>query len=247
MNRKIFISGHRGTRIHAIENTQKAFQFCLENKIDYIEFDVKKTRDDEIIVFHDRTIDRLLDGRGNIEKKTLKEVQNHHYQDGQSIQTLDEFFHQVQKRVRPMLEIKSRGISTQVIDLVHKYQYKTNEILIQSFNPQDIVECYRIDPEYDYGLCFGPLGKYLIAQKLIARLFYKKKMKPYPFKWLNLDGPFIYDEIIDEVRKFGKHIILGAMKTDQYLSRLDRWGVDIVNADDPVLIRSKIRDLGYDC
>jgi glycerophosphoryl diester phosphodiesterase len=247
MKRKIFISGHRGTRVHAIENTQKAFQFCLENQIDYIEFDVKKTRDNEIIIFHDRMVDHLLDGKGNVEKMPLKEVQALHYRDGQKVQTLDEFFQQVQKRVRPMLEIKSRGISDQVMDLAHKYQYKGEELLIQSFNPRDIVECHTIDPQYDYGLCFGPLGKFFFPRQLIARFFYKNKMEPYPFKWLNLDGPFIYDEIIDEVSKFGKHIILGAMRTDQYLSKLDRWAVEIVNADDPVLIRSKIRDLGYDC
>lgn len=247
MSRKIYISGHRGTRVHAIENTQRAFQYCLENEIDYIEFDVKKTRDNEIIVFHDHSIDRLLNGSGAVEKFTLNEIKSLHYKDGQSVQTLGEFFQQVQKHIRPMLEIKSRGIASQIIDLVHKFQYKREEILIQSFNPSDIAQCYEIDPQYDYGLCFGPLGKYFLARKMIARTFYKFKMAPYMFKWLNLDGPFIYEELIDEVRKFDKHIILGAMKTEKYLHKLDRWGVEIVNADDPTLIRSKIRDLGFHC
>ena len=243
----MFLSGHRGTRVHAIENTERAFQYCLDNNIDYIEFDVKKTRDNEIIVFHDQTVDRLLNGSGNVEKMSLQELKMLHYKDGQSIQTLEEFFKQVGKNIRPMLEIKSRGIASQVIDLVHNFQYKGEEILIQSFNPSDISQCYEIDPQFDYGLCFGPLGKYLLARKTIARRFYEAKMAPFTFKWLNLDGPFIYDEIIDEVRRNGKHIILGAMKTERFLHKLDRWGVEIVNADDPTYIRSKIRDLGYQC
>jgi glycerophosphoryl diester phosphodiesterase len=243
--RRIFISGHRGTRVKAIENTASAFNYCLQNKIDYIEFDVKKTKDQQIVVFHDHRIDKLLDGTGPIEDLTLSELRIHHYKDGQSIQTLDEFFMQVGKAIRPMLEIKSRGISKQVIDIVHQFGYENDEILIQSFKPQDIIACYRIDPQYDYGLCIGPLGKFPIFQKKIAEYMFNRIVKPYPVKWLNLDGPFIYNEFIDIAVASGKKIILGAMKTSRYLPNLDRWNVEIVNADDPVQIREKIKNLGY--
>jgi glycerophosphoryl diester phosphodiesterase len=246
MKRRIYISGHRGTRVHEIENTKAAFDYCLNNKIDYIEFDVKKTKDNEVIVYHDGKINKLLNGQGSVEGFTLDQLRKFQYEDGQSIQTLAEFFEQVKKEIRPMLEIKSRNIGQKVMELVHQYGYQNDEILIQSFMARDLVECFDIDPQYDYGLCMGPLGKYLIFRKKMAKVFYNKFIKPYPFiKWLNLDGPFMYDEFLDLVHENGLHIILGANNTAKYLAKLDRWNVEIVNCDDATAIRKLVIDLGY--
>ena len=114
----LYISGHRGTRKKAIENSARAFQYCLENRIDYIEFDIKCTADREIVVFHDARVDTLLSGHGFIEKMTLAQLRKLEYADGQKIQTLDEFFTQVGKKVRPMLEIKSRNCAPEVMATV---------------------------------------------------------------------------------------------------------------------------------
>jgi glycerophosphoryl diester phosphodiesterase len=153
------ISGHRGTRVHAIENTRAAFDYCMKNNFDYIEFDVKKTRDGRIVVFHDEKIDGLLDGTGRLEDFSLEELRRLRYRDGQTIQTLEELFEQIKKKVRPMLEIKSRNISRNVIDIVQRHGFASDEILIQSFDPRDIHECWKIDPQFDYGLCMQQLGK----------------------------------------------------------------------------------------
>ena len=140
----IFISGHRGTTIKSIENTKEAFEYCIKNKIDYIEFDVRKTEDEQLIIFHDKKINRLLNGSGNIEKYTLKELQKFSYKNGQKIQNLEEFFNQIQKKCRLMLEIKSHGIARKVIETIHQFGYKKDEILIQSFFPREIMDCWII-------------------------------------------------------------------------------------------------------
>jgi glycerophosphoryl diester phosphodiesterase len=245
MGRHILISGHRGTKIHAIENTRGAFEYCLQNKLDYIEFDVKRTADNQIVIFHDSIINRLLNGSGSIEKLTLESLRQLYYADGQHVQTLQEFFEQVGKKIRPMLEIKSRGISDQIIELIRKYGYRGNEILIQSFMGEEILACHALEPGLDYGLCIGNLGKFPFMQKSIARFMYLKKIKPYPVKWLNLDGPFMYDAIIDEVVQHGLHIILGAQFTQYYLPKLDRWHVEIVNCDDATAIRQELVKRGF--
>ena len=245
-DRRIYISGHRGTRVHAIENTRAAFEYCLQNGMDYIEFDVKRTSDNEIVVFHDGHVNRLLSGKGSFEQFSLAELREMTFADGQQIQTLAEFFEQVGKQLRPMLEIKSRHIGAQVIEIVHEFGYKGDEILIQSFIGKDLQECYQIDPQYDYGLCMAVLGKFRWWQKSIAHWFWKKFIKPVSFiKWLNLDGPFIYDEFINEVVGHDLHIILGANNTAKYLPKMDQWHVEIVNADDPTGIRELLIAQGY--
>ncbi len=51
--------GHRGFGVHAVENTLTAFKRAIEHKIDMVEFDVRLTKDDEVVVFHDPTLKRL--------------------------------------------------------------------------------------------------------------------------------------------------------------------------------------------
>ncbi len=51
--------GHRGFGVHAVENTLTAFEKAIEHGIDMVEFDVRLTRDNEVVVFHDPTLKRL--------------------------------------------------------------------------------------------------------------------------------------------------------------------------------------------
>jgi len=145
-----------------------------------------------------------------------------------------------------MLEIKSRNIGKRVIEIVRNYGYEGEEILIQSFQCSDIQRCYEIDPNYDYGLCMSYLGKFPFFKKNIAKFMYKKFIKPYPFlKWLNLDGPFIYDEFADLVHNKGLHVILGARNTEKYLDKIEDWHIEILNCDDGVAIRKELEKKGY--
>jgi len=215
----------------------------MEKGFDYIEFDVKKTRDGRLVVFHDERIDPLLDGTGPMETYSLDELQRFRYADGQRIQTLEEFFEQVGKRIKPMLEIKSRGCSALVVDLVHRFGYGPQDILIQSFDRGDIAACHALDPSLTYGLCIGGLGKFPVFRTFLAGLFLRLKVGDAPVTWLNLDGPFIYDEFIDAARRRGLRIILGAKNPESYLDKLDRWGVEIINADDGVALRATLTAL----
>ena len=243
MGRMMF-SGHRGTRLRAIENTAAAFAWCIAKGLAYIERDVKKTRDGRIVVFHDERIDALLDGAGPVEGFSLEELRRFRYRDGQGIQTLEEFFEQVGKRARPMLEIKSRNSSRLVMELVRRYGYGPGDILIQSFDRRDIEECHALDPRLPYGLCLGGLGKWPLFRKAGAELFIGFRIGKLPVEWLNIDGPFIYDEFVDAARRRGLRIILGADNPERYFDKLDRWGVEIINADDGAAIRGMLEKRG---
>ena len=58
------IVGHRGASGLAPENTLAAFQVAADLKIDGVEFDVQRTTDGHLIVFHDDELDRVTDGQG---------------------------------------------------------------------------------------------------------------------------------------------------------------------------------------
>ena len=69
------VIAHRGGRAHAPENTLPAFARSVELGVDVLELDVHLTKDEEIVVLHDATVDRTTDGSGHINELTYAEVE----------------------------------------------------------------------------------------------------------------------------------------------------------------------------
>lgn len=74
---KIF--AHRGASAYAPENTVEAFALAMEQGADGIELDVQMTKDDQVVVIHDETIDRVSDGTGAVRDYTLEELKKFHF------------------------------------------------------------------------------------------------------------------------------------------------------------------------
>lgn len=69
------ICAHRGASGIAPENTVAAVKLALESGAPMIEIDVQYTRDHQMVVFHDDTIERTTNGEGAINQKSYEEIQ----------------------------------------------------------------------------------------------------------------------------------------------------------------------------
>ena len=69
------VMAHRGGLGHWPENTILGFHKALEQNVDVLEIDVWRTKDNVVVVNHDRTVDRTTDGSGRVADFTLKELQ----------------------------------------------------------------------------------------------------------------------------------------------------------------------------
>ncbi|MEP7382237.1 MAG: glycerophosphodiester phosphodiesterase family protein, partial [Gemmatimonadota bacterium] len=65
------VVGHRGNAAHAPENTLESFRQAVALGVDALEFDVRLTRDGEVVVFHDATVKRTTGGAGVVAAMTL--------------------------------------------------------------------------------------------------------------------------------------------------------------------------------
>lgn len=70
----IEITGHRGVMGLYPENTLPSFKAALDMKVDVLEYDVHMTRDGELVIIHDSTVDRTTDGSGAVNFMTLNEI-----------------------------------------------------------------------------------------------------------------------------------------------------------------------------
>ncbi|MBI3800056.1 MAG: glycerophosphodiester phosphodiesterase [Deltaproteobacteria bacterium] len=66
---------HRGASGEAPENTLVAFRRGVEAGVSYAELDVHTTRDGQVVVTHDETLERTTNGKGKVQEHTLAELQ----------------------------------------------------------------------------------------------------------------------------------------------------------------------------
>ena len=68
------VIAHRGASGSCPENTLAAFRRAAALGADMIELDAQLTRDGEVVVIHDLTLDRTTDGTGPVRELTLAEI-----------------------------------------------------------------------------------------------------------------------------------------------------------------------------
>jgi glycerophosphoryl diester phosphodiesterase len=70
------ILSHRGSRFLNPENSRVSFYSALEMGTDVLETDVRLTKDKKLIIFHDKSVERVSNGMGNVIDKTLDEMKS---------------------------------------------------------------------------------------------------------------------------------------------------------------------------
>ena len=152
--------GHRGFSGCYPENTMLAFEKALEAGCEGMEFDVHLTKDGQLVIIHDETVDRTSAGHGRIRDMTYEELCriNLNYPDKfgdrfpfQRIPTLREYFELVKDRdMISNIELKTGvyeypGIEQAVYDLIREYRLE-DRVIISSFNHHSVLRMKAIDP-----------------------------------------------------------------------------------------------------
>jgi glycerophosphoryl diester phosphodiesterase len=155
---------HRGFSAEFLENTMESFQAAYEAGADGVELDVQLTRDGEVIIFHDATLERLTNATGWLAEWTAQELATvqmpKETTEGiktYSIPTFQEYLDWVKdKDFLTNIEIKSitsedYGLEKKVIEAV--YQAGVEEkVLISSFHKDALLRVKEIDLTMECGL-----------------------------------------------------------------------------------------------
>ena len=208
------IYGHRGSMGTVPENTLLGFRKALELGVDGIELDVQLTKDGELVVIHDETLDRTTDGTGYVKDYNLNELKQ--FSAGIKFSHLESFDQQVWENERiPTLEevlkliipyqielnieLKTNvfaydGIEEKVSALVKRFGYE-NKVIYSSFHLPSILNLKRIDPSAK------------IAWLLIHNL-----SRPSEYvKSLGLEGLHLYKDTV--------------LQDEEYRQRMDNYSI----------------------
>lgn len=165
---KIF--GHRGARGSYPENTILSFKKAIDQGVDGLELDVHLTKDGEVVVIHDETLNRTTNGSGWINELTLEEIKQvsagspfthfPEYQDAwdsERVPTLKE----VLKLLTPYpielnIELKTyaiayKGIEEKVHSIVEGYG-NGRKVVYSSFHLPSLMRMKKVNPDASIAL-----------------------------------------------------------------------------------------------
>lgn len=110
-SRIVLICAHRGAHNEVPENSLASFRKAVELGLDIFELDIRATKDDSMIIMHDKTVDRTTDGHGNVADMTFEEIRKLHLKfDGkvtdEKVPTLEEALNIAKGKILVDLDIK---------------------------------------------------------------------------------------------------------------------------------------------
>lgn len=200
------IIGHRGAKAYYPENTLLSFQKALEMGADGIELDIHYTKDGEIVVFHDFTLDRMTGAEGNIYDWTLEALQDltvEAYGQTDEIPTLEavlqallEFQEETGKEVVLNVELKAgsamyKGIEARTVALCDRY-LKRSQVIYSSFDHYALKTIKELGEDLQIGILTmaGMVAPWTYVQALGADFYH-----PY---YMTLMGYDVLKGLTDE-------------------------------------------------
>ncbi|MFB9109104.1 glycerophosphodiester phosphodiesterase [Flavobacterium gyeonganense] len=217
---------HRGAKAYEPENTLQAFQKALELNSDGIELDVHISADEHIIVMHDETIDKMTNGKGDINTYTLSELKSFLVAGKFQIPTLNEVFDLVDKKCFINVELKNADTSKNVVSLIEKYitekGWNYEHFIISSFDWNALKEVQKLNPNIPIGV--------LTEEDLDMALAFAETIKA---KAIHPDFQLLNKEKVLQIQEKGFLVFPWTVNSEEDIQKVKSYNVNGIISDNP--------------
>ena len=215
--------GHRGAKAYAPENTLMSFKKAMEIGVDAVELDVRKTKDNQLVVIHDADVKRTTDGEGLVSELTLKEIKSFSAEKGEKIPTLEETLDFLDKKVKVVIELKETGIEEQVLSIVHMKSLEKNVVIV-SFLEDALKKVRELDKDIETGLIYAkhknPIKAALELKANYLLSFYR----------------FTHTANVEKAHQNGLKMIVWTINKPEEVEEYAKKGVDGISSDKPDIL-----------
>ncbi|MFN8391562.1 MAG: glycerophosphodiester phosphodiesterase family protein [Bdellovibrionota bacterium] len=220
------IFGHRGAKGTEPENTLRSFTRAIELGVDGIELDVHRSKDGELVVIHDSTLERTTTGGGKVSDHTIDELKTLDAGRGEKIPVLAEVLALAAGKVLINVELKgaltAEPVAALINEQVESSRASYDDFIVSSFNHRELLTMRRAHPRIRLGALFYGLPADL--ESAVAPL--------RPFS-VHPSAEFIDAGFVDEAHKLGLKVFVYTVNEPQTFHSLMHIGADGVFTDFP--------------
>ena len=230
------IIGHRGAKGHIVENTIESIEKAMELGVDGIEIDIFKCKSGELVVFHDKTLNRLTDAEGLIESLDIDSIRKIRIFNKYKIPTLKEVLDLIDGKVFLNIELKGTETALLTNQIIKNYlemgNWTTEKFIISSFNWKELENFYKNNKQIPIAILTDadPLDALPIAKKLKA-----KAINP-TFESLNSKN-------VKKIQEAGYKIYPYTVNKKEDISQVISLNVDGIITDFPERVRELVINL----
>ncbi len=217
--------GHRGAAGYEPENTLRSFKKALALRADMLECDVHLSKDGELIVIHDGTLDRTTDGRGPVTRYTAAELRRMDAGEGEYVPTLREVVALIAKKVPLNIELKGTGSGAAIARFIAermKEGWDAEDFIVSSFRRSELEAFRRLNKDVRIGvLVSGIPGPLIPAAKELGAY----SINPYRC--------FVTRKFVGSAHKAGLKVFSWTVDEMEDIARMRALGVDGVFSNFP--------------
>lgn len=260
-SKEVIVIAHRGDWRNAPENSIQAIENSIEMGVDMVEIDVRKTKDGQLVLMHDETVDRTTTGKGKVADLTLAELQKLYLRNGANHPT----HHRIPTLEEAMLVAKGKILMN--LDKCYDYFDEVFEVLEKTATLDHVVMKGKV-PLAQVQQAFGDyLDKVLFmpivdlnapdAKQIIDE--YQAELQPVAFELIFNDESAPLLNAFQQIRKNGARVWVNTLweslnagyeddmaveNPDAVYGWLIHKGVTMVQTDRPELLLAYLRSRG---
>lgn len=235
--KQVLIASHRGDHMQAPENSILAFKHAVDNGTNIVEFDIRNSSDDSLMIIHDGTINRTTFGTGKVEEMTYAQLRSFPLVNDYTQELTD-------SRMPTLYEALSALKGELMIDLDIKCD-KIGEIYatVEQLKMFDQTIFFCDEADMDYVLGKNPKAYVMPRARSMEEL--EHLLRKYSPKIVHIDDSnFDIPEAVKLIRSIepkcriwantlGKRDIMAINGNDAGIWKLKELGIDVIQTDLP--------------
>ena len=240
-NNKIDVYGHRGYGVGTPENSLSAIKKSIDDKVDYVELDVQRTKDRKYVLNHDKTFERVSYNhppfiKKRVDQLTLSQIETLDIGSkvspkyaGEKVPTLEEVLDLCKNKIKINLELKENVDKKMIDDVMNMIEKKgmKNQVYLTSLNANNIEYIKKKDPTFKTGIIyFIKLGDY----------------QKFNSDYMIMEEREATEKAIKKLHKNGKKVIVWTINTPESIEKFSKMDVDGIITDYPEEVKKIVNE-----
>lgn len=244
---QVQLCAHRGAvNDKSPENTLPAFKRAIRLGAGVIELDVRRCKSGEIVVIHDKRVDRTTNGKGKVRHLTLTELRQLDAGHGAHIPTLDEVLRTLQSSLPDgsnptiFIELKAygrqylKGILASLQTACSQYGYKSEQLVVTTFHWWQLRWFHRRWPALP--TC-GNISHLFFYADSLAQMAQRGRMQI-----VNIPHQLLSRPLVTSLHNRGVQVSTWTVNKPSSVRRVVTYGVDYLMTDDIPSVKATLKD-----